>query len=185
MGGTETKLKLLACQRNDQSWSLVSGNESMTIEEANEFGDGSLIVVNLGVNRQMQGKPELAVQKIIGVLQGFSRLLEKTKTQEQEIDQWKESLTIQSEELSRREIEMETRLESMEAEFKQFDAQRQEIAEAQAAATMIKAEFEAKSIELEGAWNQLRGEQQQLKERIEQARVLESSSSCNYSRTFK
>jgi chromosome segregation ATPase len=176
MGGTETKLKLLAVVRNDQSWSIVSGNESITTEEVSEFGDGALIALNLGVNRQIQGKAELATQKIIGVLQGFSRLLEKTKTQEQEINQWKESLTIQSEELSRREIEMETRLEQlekMEAEFKQFDAQRQEIAESKAEAERIKAEFEAKSLELEGAWNQLRGEKQQLKEQIERAKVLD------------
>jgi chromosome segregation ATPase len=176
MGGTETKLKLLAVVRNDQSWSIVSGNESITTEEVSEFGDGALIALNLGVNRQIQGKAELATQKIIGVLQGFSRLLEKTKTQEQEINQWKESLTIQSEELSRREIEMETRLEQlekMEAEFKQFDAQRQEIAESKAEAERIKAEFEAKSLELEGAWNQLRGEKQQLQEQIERAKVLD------------
>jgi hypothetical protein len=176
MGGTETKLKLLACQRNDQSWSIVSGNESITTEEASEYGDGALIAVNLSANRQIQGKPELAGQKIIGVLQGFSRLLEKTKTQEQEIDQWKESLTIQSEELSRREIEMETRLEqleNMEEEFKQFDAQRQEIAQAKAEAERIRAEFEAKSLELQGAWDQVRGEKLHLDEQIKQAKVLE------------
>lgn len=176
MGGIETKLKLLACQRNDQSWSIVSGNESITTEESIEYGDGALIAVNLGANRQIQGKPELAGQKIIGVLQGFSRLLEKTKTQEQEIDQWKESLTIQSEELSRREIEMETRLEqleNMEQEFKQFDTQRQEIAQAKAEAERIRAEFEAKTLELEGAWNQLRGEKLHLEEQIKQAKILE------------
>ena len=33
MGGVETKLKLIACQRNDQSWSLVN-NEFITTDQA-------------------------------------------------------------------------------------------------------------------------------------------------------
>ncbi|WP_019509307.1 pilus motility taxis protein HmpF [Pleurocapsa sp. PCC 7319] len=175
MGGVETKLKLIACQRNDQSWSIIS-NESITLEETNDFYDGALIVVNLGANRQIQGQIELASQKIIGVLKNFSRLLEKTKDQEQEISQWKESLAIQSEELSRRQIEMETRLEQveqMEEEFKQFEQQRQEIAAAKADTDQIRAEFEAKSAELQGAWEQLRGEQRNLEEQVSQSKILD------------
>ncbi|MGL5943853.1 MAG: pilus motility taxis protein HmpF [Waterburya sp.] len=177
MGGVETKLKLIACQRNDDSWSLVN-NESVTVEEANDFGDGALVVVNLGVNRQVQGKMESASQKILGILKNFSRLLEKTKDQEQEIGQWKESLAIQSEELSRRQIEMETRLEQveqMEEEFKQFEQQRAEITAAQAEADTIRKEFEAKSAELQGAWEQLRGQQQNLTEQLQQSRVLDET----------
>jgi DNA repair exonuclease SbcCD ATPase subunit len=177
MGGIETKLKLIACQRNDDSWSLVN-NESVALEEATDFGDGALIVVNLGANRQIQGKIELASQKIIGILKNFSRLLEKTKDQEQEIGQWKESLAIQSEELSRRQIEMETRLEQveqMEEEFKQFEEQRAEITAARLEADTIKEEFEAKSAELQGAWDQLRGQQQNLEAQLKQSKVLDES----------
>jgi chromosome segregation ATPase len=178
MGGVETKLKLLACQRNDQSWSIINENEFLTTDNGGEFAEGALIVVNLGTNRQIQGKPELASKRILGVLQGFSRLLEKTKTQEQEIEQWKESLTIQSEELSRREIEMENRLEQveqMEEEFKEFEQQREEIDRAKAEAEKIRVEFEAKSQELEGAWAQLKGQQQHLEEQIQQSKILDES----------
>lgn len=177
MSGIETRLKLIACQRNDQSWGVV-GNESITVEEANDFGDGALIVVNLGANRQVQGKIELASAKIIAILKNFSRLVEKNQEQEQEINQWKESLAIQSEELSRREIEMETRLEQveqMEEEFKQFEQQKADIAQAQAETANIKAEFETKSAELEGAWAQLRGQQNSLNEQLKQAKVLDQN----------
>jgi chromosome segregation ATPase len=177
MSGVETRLKLIACQRNDQSWGIV-GNESITVEEANDFGDGALIVVNLGANRQVQGKIELASAKIIAILKNFSRLVEKNQEQEQEINQWKESLAIQSEELSRRQIEMETRLEQveqMEEEFKQFEQQKADIAQAQAETANIRAEFEAKSAELAGAWAQLRGQQNSLNEQLKQANVLDQN----------
>ena len=71
MGGVETKLKLLACQRNDQSWSTISGNELISTEEVGNFGDGALVVVQLGVNRQIQEKPESASNRVISILQGF------------------------------------------------------------------------------------------------------------------
>ena len=177
MGGVEAKLKLLACQRNDRSWSIVN-NESITISEAIEFGDGALIAVNLSANRQVQGNIELASPKIINILKNFSRLLEKTKDQEQEIEQWKESLERQSEELSIRQIEMETRLEQveqMEAEFKQFEQQRAEIDAAKAESDKIREEFEVKSLELQGAWEQLRGQQQNLEERLQEGKVLDES----------
>ena len=174
MGGVEAKLKLIACQRNDQSWSVVN-NELIVADEASDFGDRALVVANLGVNRQVQGKIEPASSTIVGILKNFSRLLEKSQDQEQEIDQWKESLAIQSEELSRRQIEMETRLEQveqMEEEFKEFDRQKEEIANAKAETDKIKAEFEAKSAELEGAWEQLQGQQHHLEEQLKQANVL-------------
>ncbi|MEY2856725.1 MAG: hypothetical protein RLZZ74_1035 [Cyanobacteriota bacterium] len=175
MGGVETKLKLIACQRNDQSWGVV-GNESITVGEASDFGDGALVVVNLGANLQVQGKMELASPKIVAILKNFSRLVEKNQEQEQEINQWKESLAIQSEELSRRQIEMESRLEQveqMEEEFKQFEQQKAEIAESQAETERLRAEFVTKSAELEGAWSQLRGQQNNLDEQLKQANILD------------
>ena len=174
IGGVETKLNLIACRRNDLSWSVVN-NESIDIDRSLDFGNGALVAIDLDINRQIQGKIELASPKIVNILKNFSRLLEKTKDQEQEIEQWRESLAIQSEELSRRQIEMETRLEQveqMEEESQQFERQKQEIAAAKAEAEKIRAEFETKSLELEGAWSQLKGQQQNLEEQLKQAKAL-------------
>ena len=175
MGGVETNLKLIACRRNDFSWSLVN-NESIDVDSSHDFGNGALVAINLDINRNLEGKIEPASPNILTILKNFSRLLEKTKDQEQEIDQWRESLAIQSEELSRRQLEMETRLEQveqMEQEFQQFEQQKQEIVAAKAEAEKIKAEFEVKSSELEGAWSQLRGQQLSLEEQLKQAKALD------------
>lgn len=152
MGGSETKLKLLACQRNDRSWSVVLGDEVINGEEASGFADGALIVINLGVNRQIQDPPEPAANTVIGFLQNFSRLLEKTKNQEEEIEQWRESLTYQSEELNRRQVEMELRLEQIEQieqELDRLDRERQEIDRDRQEAETIRKEFEKKLDDLE------------------------------------
>ena len=175
MGGIETNLKLIAYRRNDFSWSAID-NESIDTDNSHDFGNGTLVAVNLDNNRQLTGNIELASPKIVTILKNFSRLLEKTKDQEQEIEQWRESLAIQGEELSKRQLEMETRLEQvqeMELEFQQFEQQKQEIAASQAEAEKIKAEFEAKSAELEGAWSQLRGQQLLIEEQLKQSKALD------------
>ncbi len=170
MGGVETKLKLLANQRNDRSWSTISGNEFIEIEDVANLGDGTLVIANI-VNRKVQGKLESAAKEIIGVLQSFSRLQDKTKSQEEEIEVWKESLTIQSEELSKREIEIDSRLEQLE----KLEEEQAKVKEAKEEAEKIRSQFQSKSQELEKAWEQLRGEKNSLEQQIKDNRVIDET----------
>ncbi|MBE9124692.1 MULTISPECIES: pilus motility taxis protein HmpF [unclassified Coleofasciculus] len=165
--GSKTELKLLACQRNDQSWSAVPGEETIPGDEASSLGDGALVILNLGSSRQIQGEVEAAGLRLAGILQNFSRLLEKSKSQEEEIEQWKQSLTYQSQELNRREMEIEARAEQVQAleeEIEQIDQQRQEVETSKAEAERLREEFERNRQELEGAWEHLRGEQRRFEE---------------------
>jgi chromosome segregation ATPase len=146
ISGYKTELKLLACQHNDQTWSAVPGEEVVVTEAVNQLGEGALLVVQLGNNRQIQQAPELAGPELVRQLQKLSRLSEKFKDQQAEIEQWKQSLTYQSQELSRREMEMEARLEQLqqlEGELGQLEQRRRQ---------------------LEEAWDNLHKEQQRLSE---------------------
>jgi chromosome segregation ATPase len=167
IGSGRAELKLLACQRSEQSWSAVPAEEAAILapDDAN-YGAGTLVMVELTASRQVQRHSE-ASRQLVSILQNFSRLQEKFKNQEGEIEVWKESLTFQSQELSRREIEMETRqeqLQQMEEDFEQLEQQRQEIATAQDEVNHLRAEFDRKTQELEGAWAQLRGEMNRFEE---------------------
>jgi len=175
-GGGKAELKLLACQRSDQSWSAVTGDEVIPADEANNMNSGTLVIVNLGGNRQLQGEIEPAGGRLVTMLQNFSRLLEKSKNQEEEIEQWKQSLTYQSQELNRREMEMESRLEQMQAmeeDFERLEQQRRELESANEETSRFREEFERSRQELEGAWEHLRGEQRRLEE--QQAEVQYSA----------
>lgn len=176
LGSSKAELKLLACQRNDQSWSSVPGDETVTLptEEVNRLTDGVLVMVNLGGNRQLQGQCEQAGGRLVNMLQNFSRLLEKSKSQEEEIEQWKQSLTYQSQELNRREMEMESRLEqmqAMEAEAERLEGQLQELERAKEETLRLQEDFERNRQELAGAWEHLRGEQRRLEEQQPQAQA--------------
>ncbi len=180
-GGSKTELKLLACQRTDQSWNTVS-EEVIATEEANKLNDGALVLVELNPQRQVQRIQE-AGRPLVNILQNFSRQLEKFKVKEEEIDQWKESLTFQAQELNRREVEMETRLEQlqqMEDEFQRLEAEKQEFETTRTEIEQLRAEIERNRQELEGAWEHLRGEQRRLEEhqaQLQQGKVLDEEQS--------
>lgn len=180
-GSSKTELRLLACQRTDQNWSTVS-EDVIAAEEASKLNDGALVLVELNPNRQVQRIQE-AGRPLVNILQNFSRQLEKFKLKEDEIDQWKESLTFQAQEMNRREMDMEARLEQlqqMEEEFQQLEAQKQEVETSREQITSLQAEIERKSQELEGAWEHLRGEQRRLEEHqanCQQGTVLDEEQS--------
>ncbi|MEA5535904.1 pilus motility taxis protein HmpF [Crocosphaera sp. XPORK-15E] len=147
IGSSRTELKLLACQHNDQTWSSVPGDEIIAIEkELDQVGEGALLMLNLGNNRQIQGEPERAGPELVRQLQKLSRLSEKLKEQQEETEQWKQSLTYQSQELTRREMEMETRLEQLEEVEKEL------------------SQIERRRREAESAWDRVEQTQEQLQD---------------------
>ncbi|WP_392535813.1 pilus motility taxis protein HmpF [Nostoc sp. C117] len=180
-GAGKTELKLLACQRTDQNWSTVS-EEVIAAEDASKLNDGALVLVELNPNRQVQRIQE-AGRPLVNILQNFSRQLEKFKLKEDEIDQWKQSLTFQAQELNRREMEMEARLEQLqqlEDELQQLEEQKQEVDTSRGEIERLQGEIERNRQELEGAWEHLRGEQRRLEERqedLKQGTVLDQEQS--------
>ncbi len=165
-GGAKTELKLLACQRTDQNWSTVS-EEVIAAEDASKLNDGALVLAELNPNRQVQRIQE-AGRPLVNILQNFSRQLEKFKLKEDEIDQWKQSLTFQAQELNRREMDMEVRseqLQQLEDEVQQLEEQKQEVDTSRQEIERLQTEIDRNRQELEGAWEHLRGEQRRLEER--------------------
>jgi chromosome segregation ATPase len=180
-GGSKTELKLLACQRTDQNWNTVS-EEVITAEDASKLNDGALVLVEMNPNRQIQRIQE-AGRPLVNILQNFSRQLEKFKLKEDEIDQWKQSLTFQAQELNRREMDMEVRseqLQELEGDLQRLEEQKQVVDTSREEIERLQAEIERNRQELEGAWEHLRGEQRRLEERqadCQQGTVLDEEQS--------
>ncbi|SKB14755.1 conserved hypothetical protein [Planktothrix sp. PCC 11201] len=176
LGGGRTELKLLACQRGENNWSAVSGDEVVLAEDANNFKDGTLVLVDLNTGKQVQRIQE-AARQLVGILQDFSRLQEKFKTQQEEIEQWKESLTYQSQELNRREMEMEARreqMEQLEGELERLEQQRQEIDRSKDESNRLRSEIDQARQDIESTRAALQQQRQHLEE---QQVALQSSPS--------
>nr|WP_278003514.1 pilus motility taxis protein HmpF [Nodosilinea sp. TSF1-S3] len=166
IGSGKPEFKLLACQRGENSWSAVTGDETMTAPDDASYNAGALVMVEVSGNRQVQRHYE-AGRTLTTILQNFSNLSKKSKTQEEEIEQWKQSLTFQSQELNRRELELEARqeqVEQAEADLEQLDAQRQELDQLRQTLEQQQEELTRKNQDLEGAWAHLNGEMRRLEE---------------------
>ena len=160
------EFKLIACQRGENSWTAVPGDETIGAPDDAVYNAGALVMVELTNNRQVQRHYE-AGRSLVSILQTFSNLSKKSKTQEEEIEQWKQSLTFQSQELNRRELELEARqeqVEQAEADVEQLEGQRQELQTLKNTLQQKQEELDRKSKDLEGAWEHLNGEKRRLEE---------------------
>jgi len=166
IGSGKPEFKLLACQRGENSWTAVPGDETIGAPDDATYGAGTLVMVELTNNRQIQRHYE-AGRSLVNILQTFSNLSKKSKTQEEEIEQWKQSLTFQSQELNRRELELEARqeqVEQAEADVEQLEGQRQELQKLKDDLHQQQEELERQARDLEGAWDHLNGEKRRFEE---------------------
>jgi chromosome segregation ATPase len=162
MGG-KTELKLLARQQSEQNWSTLPGEEVIPVEIASEYNSGVLVLVELDANQQVK-KVQDATRHLVGILKNFSRMREKFRTQEEEIEGWKQSLIYQSQELTRREVDIEARseeLQQLETESHKIEEQLQEFEQTRAQVLQLKEEIDLDRQQLEEAWGRLHGAQQQ------------------------
>lgn len=164
--GSRAELKLLACQRSEQIWNAVSGEEliPLSADQANQYNTGALVLVDLTNNRQVQRFLE-AGRQLVNILQNFSKLQERVRSQEEEIEQWKASLTFQSQELQRRELDMEARqeqIQNMDGDLALLQQQREELERKHLEIQELQAELVINRQNLDAAWEQLKGEQQHI-----------------------
>ncbi|MEO1590880.1 MAG: pilus motility taxis protein HmpF [Cyanobacteria bacterium J06632_22] len=166
-GSGKAEFKLIACQRSEHNWSAVPNDDVIPAPDDAAYGAGALVMVELSGNRQIQRHYD-AGRSLVSILQNFSSLSKKFKTQEDEIEQWKESLTFQSQALNQRELEMETRqeeLEQAESDLEKLQTEKEEIDQARSELESLRQEYDRRNSELEGAWAHLNGELQKLEEK--------------------
>jgi chromosome segregation ATPase len=156
-GKSKAELKLLACQRTEQSWSAIPGEELVPApDEANNFNHGVLVLVDMNTNRQIQSPLKDAGKYLVKILQDLSRQIEKYKKEADEIESWRQSLSLQSQQLQLRQEEIYAREEELESTRAELDRLSQE---AQALESTI-GEHDRQRQEIEAAWAEIRQQQQ-------------------------
>jgi len=161
--GAKTELKLLAQKQSEHNWSPISGEELIQADAANDYNAGVLVLVEMDANQQLKSIQD-ATRQLVGILKSFSRMREKFRTQEEEIEGWKQSLIYQSQELTRREVDMEARSEEIQewdAESQKIEQQRQEFEATRAQILQLKEQMEQDRQQLEEGWGRLQNAQQE------------------------
>ncbi len=112
----KTELRLLACERTENAWAVLSDEELVTTGDLG-YGEGLLVLLDLGPNQQVQDVRD-ASPWILEVLQRYLSPGVNASSLEEEfkiVEGWRQSLTLQSQEFSRRQMELEARREQLQA----------------------------------------------------------------------
>lgn len=118
------ELQLLARQESEDIWTLMTKEELVTVASADSLHQGLLVLVELSANQQV-----LSIQDAKGwvmnlVEQYLSSGLTPAFLQQEaeQAEQWRRELTLQSQELARKTLEIEARreqIQTLEEELKQ------------------------------------------------------------------
>ena len=158
-GRSKPELKLLACQRTEQNWSAIPGEELLTApDEVNSYNPGVLVLVDMNANRQIQSQLRDAGKHLVSILQNLSRQIEKYKKEADEIESWRQSLSLQSQQLQLRQEEIYRREEDLEHTRAELDR----LTQAAQALEVTLGQHEQSRQELAAQWEQLREKEQHL-----------------------
>lgn len=167
-------LQLLAKMQQD-SWQAVN-EEPIPVDRgtAGNLRDGVLVLAEIGAGRKVSRVNE-AARQLVTYLQNYSRLQDKSRSQEEEIETWKKSLTFQSQELNRREMELESQEEELQRLFEEYKRVEEDRKNLDIKQEEI-ATLEANLVEQQRAMGRQREEIQQQQESL-QALLAESQRS--------
>ncbi|MEG4443353.1 hypothetical protein QUB47_11820 [Microcoleus sp. AT9_B5] len=130
----EISLQLLACQNSDDTWAILSEECFLALPKnciqnqinsaTNLLNEGMLVLADIGENNQVvdiQSATDWVLELVEKYLTtGFTP--DFFQQEAQKAEDWRQSLTLQSQELSRRLIEVEARreqIQNLEAKLQQ------------------------------------------------------------------
>ncbi|MBF2002804.1 MAG: hypothetical protein IGS38_19025 [Synechococcales cyanobacterium M58_A2018_015] len=111
------QLQLLAQQKAEHAWATIPEDEgTLWLDSAVDYSEGAWVLVELTAKRQLQHIQDATPWVLEVIQQYLSMGITPTVLHEevQRAEQWRQSLTLKSQELQRRTLEMEARREQIQ-----------------------------------------------------------------------
>lgn len=156
VGGVE--LRLLACQQSENSWTVINP-ETVQLANTNSLQEGLLVLVELSNDKEVlsiQHAQDWVLELVQKYLTGSTASPTFLEEEAQRAEKWRQELTLQSQDLTRRNLEMEARREQIQTLEEDLEAERQRLDE-------MALQLKIKEDELEQEKQQLEEMVQQLK----------------------
>ena len=140
VGGVE--LRLLARQQSENSWTVINP-EDVSLPNTHSLNEGLLVLVELSENQEVLSIQHANDWVLDLVQQYLSVGVTPTFLQEEaeRTEQWRQDLTLQSQDLTRRHLEMEARREQIQTLEEDLKREKQQL-EALAAQLKNKSDSE-------------------------------------------
>jgi chromosome segregation ATPase len=150
-------LQLLAQQRSDHYWSLSSDEGSILAADVDDLEEGNLVLLQLTEAREVQSIRD-ATSWVLELVENYLAngvTPELLQNEAERVEQWRQSLTLQSQEVARRALEIEARrdqIQDLENNLKQEQKQLE----------ITATELEARHTSLQEMEHRLQEERHQL-----------------------
>ncbi|GBE91806.1 hypothetical protein [Nostoc cycadae] len=111
------QLRLLARQETDQLWAMIPEEAFILLGKGKSISEGLLVLVELSATGEI-AKLEEASNWVMNLVQCYltTGITPELLQQEAErAEQWRQSLTLQNQDLARRSLELEARREQIQA----------------------------------------------------------------------
>ncbi len=171
------ELRLIARQYAEYGWTLMPDQEVIPYDGDRTFGEGVLLLVDLSETRQIVQTTN-AKDWLLKVIQTFlvsGITPEFLRNEAEQAEEWRRKLTLASQDLDRRALELEARREqieqleeSLKREKKQMENLAAQYKEQSQALDLRELELKAYQEELSRLETDLRLEKQQIEERLRQ-----------------
>jgi chromosome segregation ATPase len=171
------ELRLIARQYSEYGWTLMPDQEVIPLDGDRSFGEGALLLVKLSETRQVLQATN-ARDWLLKIMQTFLSsgiTPEFLRNEAERAEQWRQDLTLKSQDLDRRALELEARREqieqleeSLKREKKQMENLAVQYKEQNQALDRREMELNAYQEELSRLAAKLKLEKQQLEELLRQ-----------------
>lgn len=173
----EVELRLIARQYSEYGWTLMPDQEVIPFDGDRSFGEGVLLLVKLSETGQVLQATN-ATDWLLKIVQTFlisGITPEFLRNEAERAEQWRQDLTLKSQDLDRRALELEARREqieqleeSLKREKKQMESLAVQYKEQNQALDRRQMELNAYQEELSRLEAELKLEKQQLEELLRQ-----------------
>lgn len=125
----KVELQLLAQQKAEHAWVTLTDEENILWVDEIDYHEGAIVLVELSPKRQVE-QIQNAANWIVEIIEqylsvGITPVILQEEVQRAE--QWRQSLTLQSQELGRRTLEMEARREQIQELEENLKLEKQEL----------------------------------------------------------
>jgi small-conductance mechanosensitive channel len=124
-----SELRLLAAQGSEDAWTVLTGEVLLPPDQSGQFKHAQLVLADISEDQQVVAVQD-AQEWVVDLVQRYlgngitPAFLEK---ETERAEQWRQSLTLQSQELDRRALEMEARREQIQELEESLKRERHEL----------------------------------------------------------
>lgn len=169
-------LSLLASQKPDNNWVVLTEEKMIECAQASSLNEGLLVLVDISPNRQLTLQE--ATNWLLEVIQQYlsgDMTSPVWQAEKEQAEEWRQSLTLQSQDLSRRAIEIEALREKNQELADELKAEKSEIDLMTRSLTIKRQELEKREIEIQEREKQLQSivtQVQEFRRRATEAETL-------------